>query len=203
LQDLAFDDDAWLERTETRSIGGEEGFTVQERLWARPSLEVLSVLAGDPEGISRAVIPSQATAELNVRTVPGQRVSTVADQLRAYFSERMPAGVDYSLEVDQETGQEPYVTPDGAELEALERAASRSNGSPVSGRMGNAGGGPAELLARMLSAPVLFVGTGLPEDHWHSSDESIEVDMLLRSAATIAHLWAELGELPSPEGGAR
>jgi acetylornithine deacetylase/succinyl-diaminopimelate desuccinylase-like protein len=203
LQDLAFDDDAWLERTETRSIQGEEGFSVKERLWARPSLEVLSLLAGDPEGIARAVIPSQATAELNIRTVPSQQVSAVGDQIRAYFSEKMPAGVDYTLQVAEESGQEPYVTPDGEELRALERAASLSNGSPVSGRMGNAGGGPAELLARMLAAPVLFVGTGLPEDHWHSSDESIEVDMLLRSAKTIAHLWAELGGPQPAEGGPR
>jgi acetylornithine deacetylase/succinyl-diaminopimelate desuccinylase-like protein len=206
LQALSFDDDEWLERTETRSIGGEEGFSVKERLWARPALEILSVLAGDPEGIPRAVIPSQATAELNIRTVPSQRVSVVADQIRAYFSEKMPPGVDYTLQVAVESGQEPYVTPRGEELEALERAASRSNGAPVSGRMGNAGGGPAELLARMLGAPVLFVGTGLPEDHWHSSDESIEVDMLLRSGATIAHLWTELGELrkpPSPDGDPR
>jgi acetylornithine deacetylase/succinyl-diaminopimelate desuccinylase-like protein len=203
LRDVAFDHDTWLEKTETRSIRGEEGYSGVERLWARPSLEVLSVLAGDPEGIARAVIPSQATAELNIRTVPRQRVSTVADQIRAYFSEVMPDGVEYSVQVAEESGQEPYVTPDGEELKALERAATRSHGSQVSGRMGNAGGGPAELLGRMLTAPVLFVGTGLPEDHWHSSDESIDVDMLLRSAATIAHLWTELGELPPPGRGPR
>ncbi|WP_212638231.1 hypothetical protein [Agreia sp. VKM Ac-1783] len=40
------------------------------------------------------------------------------------------------------------------------------------------------------------MGTGLPEDHWHSSDESIDVDMLLSGAATIAHLWTELGDVP-------
>ncbi|WP_108250010.1 M20/M25/M40 family metallo-hydrolase [Planctomonas deserti] len=203
LAALTFDDETWIERTETRSISGEEGYTSTERLWARPSLEVLSVLAGDPEGIPRAVIPSQAKAEFNIRTVPGQRVAAVAEQIRAYFAEAMPDGVDYTLEVAEESGQEPYVTPDGEELQALERAATRSHGGPVSGRMGNAGGGPAELLGRVLEAPVIFVGTGLPEDHWHASDESIEVDMLLRSAVTIAHLWSELGELPPAEDGAR
>ncbi len=199
LRDLAFDDDTWLERTETRSMGGEEGFSPKERLWARPSLEILSLLAGDPEGIARAVIPSEATAELNIRTVPGQRVAVVAEQLRTFFSASMPAGVDYTLQVDEETGQEPYVTPEGEAVAALERAAALGNGADVAGRMGNAGGGPAELLGRVLDAPVLFVGTGLPEDHWHSSDESVDVDMLLRGAATIAHLWTELGDLSAGE----
>jgi hypothetical protein len=37
------------------------------------------------------------------------------------------------------------------------------------GRMGNAGSGPADLLVT-LHAPVLFFGTGLPEDRWHEGD---------------------------------
>lgn len=195
LRTLAFDDDTWLERTETRSMRGEESYSPTERLWARPSLEMLSLLAGDPEGIARAVIPSEATAELNIRTVPSQKVAVVAGQLKAFFSERMPDEVEYTLQVDEETGQEPYVTPDGDLVAALERAVACGTGSDIAGRMGNAGGGPAELLARTLGALVLFLGTGLPEDHWHSSDESIDVDMLLAGAATITHLWTEIGEL--------
>jgi acetylornithine deacetylase/succinyl-diaminopimelate desuccinylase-like protein len=195
LDDLAFSDEVWVERTETRSMTGEHGYSPKERLWARPSLEILSLLAGDPEGVARAVIPSLATVELNIRTVPHQTVAAVADQLRAFFAEHMPDTVEYDLTIDEETGQEPYVTPEGEALEALERAAARGHGDPVSGRMGNAGGGPAELLGRVLDAPVIFVGTGLPEDHWHASDESADVDMLLDGAATIAHLWSELGAL--------
>ncbi|WP_367651883.1 hypothetical protein [Curtobacterium sp. MCPF17_052] len=41
---------------------------------------------------------------------------------------------------------------------------------------------------------MLFIGTGLPEDHWHSSDESIEVQMLLDGAASIAFLLEELAD---------
>lgn len=192
LADLDFDEDVWLERTQTRSDTGEAGFTVKERLWARPTLEILSLLAGDPEGVARAVIPAHASATVNVRTVLGQRVHVVAEQLRAFFAERMPTGVAYELTVDEETGQEPYLTPDGPGLRALVRAMELGHGTETAGRMGNAGGGPAELLGRVLDAPVIFLGTGLPEDHWHSSDESIDVNMLLQGAASIAHLWDEI-----------
>ncbi|PZE75695.1 M20/M25/M40 family metallo-hydrolase [Curtobacterium sp. MCBD17_019] len=199
LEDLSFDTDVWLERTETRSVTGERGFTVEERLWARPSLEILSVLAGDPTGVSRAVIPSQATAELSIRTVPGQHVHTVAEQVRAFFDEHIPDSVVYELSIPEESGQDPYVTPSGPALDALDRAMARGHGTPTAGRMGNAGGGPAELLGRELDVPVLFVGTGLPEDHWHSSDESIDLEMLVAGAASIAHLWTELGASIEPE----
>lgn len=193
LAALTFDESDWDERTEIAHLSGETGFTAEERLWARPSLEILSLLAGDPTGIARAVIPAKAAADVNIRTVPGQRVADVAEQLRQFFEGHMPDNVSYSLTVDESTGQEPYTTPEGKALDALQRAMARGHGRVRAGRMGNAGGGPAELMASTLHAPVLFVGTGLPEDHWHASDESVSIDTLLQGAASIAYFWTELG----------
>lgn len=178
---------------------GEPGYTVPERLWARPAIEVISLLAGDPDGLERSVIPREATASLSMRTVPDQRLPVVADQLRAFVADVMPEGATYELTVDERIGQEPYVSPHGPVLDALERALAQGYGRPVQGRMGNAGGGPADLLTQRFGAPVYFLGTGLPEDHWHASDESIDLTMLHQGAATIAHLWRELGS-PSGQG---
>lgn len=196
---LPLDLRTWIDRTETRAVAGEEGYTIPERLWARPTIEVISLLAGDPEGLERSVIPREATASLSIRTVPDQRLPVVADQLRAFFSHTIPAGTDFELTVDEDIGQEPYTSPSGPVLEALERALTLGYGMPVSGRMGNAGGGPAEWLSRELDVPVYFLGTGLPEDHWHASDESVDMGMLLHGAATIAHLWREIGALRGEE----
>lgn len=192
LGELPFDEDVWLERTETRAVTGEAGYTVPERLWVRPAIEVISLLAGDPTGIERSVIPREATASLSIRTVPDQSNHDVADRLREYVAAAMPTGAAYELTVDERIAQEPYTAPRGAMLDALELALARGYGTEVRGRMGNAGGGPAELLSRELDAPVSFLGTGLPEDHWHASDESVDVRMLLQGAATIAHLWQEI-----------
>ena len=46
----------------------------------------------------------------------------------------------------------------------------------------------------MLGAPVVFFGTGLVEDRWHDSDESIAVDVLHAGAATMACFWEELAK---------
>lgn len=107
----------------------------------------------------------------------------------------MPEGVEYELTIPEASGQDPYVTPDGPALDALVRAMEQGHAAETAGRMGNAGGGPAALLAETFRAPVVFIGTGLPEDHWHSSDESVDVRMLLDGAASIAHLWNELAHL--------
>jgi len=62
------------------------------------------------------------------------------------------------------------------------------------GEMGDAGGSPASPLHDTLGVPILFFGTGLPENHWHDSDESVRIDVLLAGAATLASFWQRLAE---------
>ncbi|PWR06756.1 peptidase M20 [Micromonospora acroterricola] len=192
---LPFSEEDWLARSETRGIGGEDGYTVLERLWARPAAEVITVVAGDPEGVSRGAVPAEARAEISIRTVPDQKIADVAEQLRRWVAQTIDDTVEYDLTISEETAQEPYRTPgDFPGLDALAAAMEEGFGQ-APGRMGNAGGGPAELLTRTLGAPVLFFGTGLPSDRWHDSDERVSVDVLLNGAATLAHLWPRLARL--------
>jgi acetylornithine deacetylase/succinyl-diaminopimelate desuccinylase-like protein len=192
LAELPYSDEDWQARAHTRTVVGEVGYTVPERLYLRPAVEVLSIVGGDPVGPSRGAIPSVATATLTIRTVPDQRIAQVAEQLRAWVESELSDAVDYDLTVMEESGQEPYMSPeDLPALEVLHRAMSTAWGKPA-GRMRNAGGAPASLLVETVGAPLVFFGTGLPEDNWHDSDESASIDMLLAGAATLAHFWTGL-----------
>jgi acetylornithine deacetylase/succinyl-diaminopimelate desuccinylase-like protein len=193
LADLPFDPEDWLERSHTRSITGEDGYSVLERLWERPALEVIALAAGDPVGVPRAAVPSMASALLSIRTVAGQKVSVVAEQVRRWVDETISEGYGYELSLDTETAQEFYRTPESPLVDALSAAMAKGFQAPEVGRMGNAGGGPADLLFSALKVPVVFFGTGLVEDNWHDSDESVRVDILEAGAATLAFLWEELG----------
>jgi acetylornithine deacetylase/succinyl-diaminopimelate desuccinylase-like protein len=193
LAALPFDPQDWLDRSHTRSIGGEEGFTVLERIWERPAMEVIAMAAGDPIGVARAAVPSMASADLSIRTVSGQKAHAVADQLRQWIAETISDRFGYELSLETETAQEPYRTPDGAFVDALAAAMAKGFGVREVGRMGNAGGGPASLISSALDVPVVFFGTGLVEDNWHDSDESVSIDILKSGAATLAFLWDELG----------
>jgi acetylornithine deacetylase/succinyl-diaminopimelate desuccinylase-like protein len=192
---LPYSDEDWLTRSEAGAITGEEGFTVLERLWLRPAVEVTAMIAGDPLGVSRAAVPAVASADLSFRTVPGQRVEKVAEQLQRWVAATVGNAFRHTLTLDIETAQEPYRTPEHPAVEALERAMAVGFKAANVGRMGNAGGGPAELLSRILQAPVVFFGTGLVEDHWHDSDESASVDVLLNGTVTLACLWDRLAEM--------
>lgn len=195
LADLPFSEEDWLARSESGAVTGEEGYTPLERLWLRPAVEVTSIIAGDPIGLQRAAVPAVATANLSFRTVPGQRVEKVAELLGQWVEATIGGAFRHSFAPDIETAQEPYRTPDHPAVAALERAMARGFRADVVGRMGNAGGGPAELLSGSLDAPVLFFGTGLVEDHWHDSDESVSLDVLANGAVTLACFWDELATM--------
>lgn len=192
LARLPFTDEDWLERSKMGSVTGEAGYTVPERLWLRPAVEITAMIAGDPAGISSAAVPSVASVDLSLRTVQGQRVEKVAEQLRQWVQDTVGDNYRHTLSVDLATAQEPYWTPDHPAVPALERAMAAGFRSSEVGRMGNAGGGPATLLGRSLNAPVVFFGTGLVEDHWHDSDESANLEVLVNGAVTLACFWKEL-----------
>jgi acetylornithine deacetylase/succinyl-diaminopimelate desuccinylase-like protein len=192
LAALPYSDADWLERSLTRSVGGEAGYTVLERLWTRPAIEVTSMIAGDPIGPSRASVPSVATADLSIRYVCDQTGAEIAEQLRLWLAGTVSDRFDHRLTVSPETAQDPYRTPEGLPaVVALADAMEEGFGRPA-GRMGNAGGGPAVWLTEKVGAPVVYFGTGLPEDHWHDSNERVSIDVLLAGAATLAAFWDRL-----------
>lgn len=201
LAALPFSETDWLARSETRSISREAGYSVLEQLWTRPAVEAISVVAGDAVGLSRAILPAVATADLSIRTVPNQTVAGVIAQLRQWVAENLSPDVGHHLTATEETGVDPYQTPpDHPAVLALAAAMEDGFGTPA-GRMGNAGGGPAKWLGDAVGAPILFFGTGLPEDRWHGSDERASVEVLRKGAATLAHLWPRLTGINCSTGG--
>lgn len=188
---LGIDPAAWVELTETGRDHGDPGWTVPERLWARPAIEVISITGGDTDGLPRAVIPATATAQLSIRLAGDQDPQEVAGHVERWVAQRL-RGIRHELEFDHPTAEAPYRTPDHPAVEALARAMAVGFDTDRVGRMGNGGGGPADLLARRTGAPVLFFGTGLPDDRWHAPDEHVRLDVLERGAVTLAELWRNL-----------
>jgi acetylornithine deacetylase/succinyl-diaminopimelate desuccinylase-like protein len=192
LAELPWDEEAWTARTRTRSVGGERGWTPVERLYLRPAAEVTTITGGDLSDPTRGVLPSLVTASVQLSLVPDQDPAEVGEQLRRWVTDRISDTVAWQLTVAGDAAQPAYATPpDLPALELLAGAMSQAFGRDA-GWMGNSGSGPAALLAERAGAPVVFFGTGLPEDRWHDSDESVRVDVLLAGAATVALFWPAL-----------
>jgi acetylornithine deacetylase/succinyl-diaminopimelate desuccinylase-like protein len=191
LAALPFDTDDWLRRTGCFALAGEEGWSAPERMWWRPAAEVTMLHGGEPDGPARAVTPAVARADIGLRLVPDQRVEDAVEQLRRWVADQVRPGFKHTFS-SPPINEDPYTTPsDLPALAALERAVGRAQAQPVI-RIGNGGSGPAARLARALDAPVVFYGTGLPEDRWHDADERTELRALRQGVETLAYLYAEL-----------
>src|SRR5207302_6092186 len=70
---LPFDEQAFLHsEVGATALIGEAEFSVLERVWARPTLEVHGIAGGFTAAGSKTVIPAKATAKVSFRLVPSQ-----------------------------------------------------------------------------------------------------------------------------------
>ena len=188
---LPFDEQVWLGNARSTVAHGERGFSTLERVWARPTAEVNGIWGGHTGAGSKSIVPSEAHVKLSFRLVPGQEPRAVAEALRAWLDERVPAGLTYAVEFEGD-GVRPCLTPlDAPALQSVLRALGRAFEAEVLATR-EGGSGPEADLADELGAPVVFLGVSLPDDGWHAPNEKVDVDQLLKGAEAAAHLWADL-----------
>src|SRR6516225_10714198 len=82
-----------------RVLVGEKGFSVLERLWARPTLEVHGIRGGFTAEGAKTVIPARAVAKISTRLVADQRIDEATGQLRAAIERACPKGVKAEFKV--------------------------------------------------------------------------------------------------------
>ncbi len=190
---LPFDEAALCLDLGVDSLPGEEGFSVLERVWARPTLDVNGLVAGYTGEGAKTVIPAEARAKVSCRLVPDQDPEEIADLLEAWLRERTPPGC--RVEVRRLHGARPVLVPvRGRFMDAARNALARGFGAkPVLIREG--GSIPVvETFQRLLGVPVLLLGFGRPDDRAHGPDERFHIADLWTGMRTSAWLWHLLGE---------
>lgn len=172
------------------ALPGEEGHTPLERIGVRPTAEVVGIHGGYGGPGIKTIVPARATLKVALRLVPDQRPDEVDAAFRAWLDAHLPAGVRAT--VTPEGGVAPARTPvDHPAVGALARAIERVWGAPpLWTREG--GSGPEEALGRVLEAPVLFLGVGLPDDRIHAPNERMVMDQFWRGLLAAGELLVEL-----------
>ena len=192
LAALPFDEAEWMGQAGVRRLEGEAGRSVLERVWTRPTCDVVGLSSGYAgEGI-KTIVPATGRLKVSFRLVPDQSTEKVAAAFRHWLDERIPDGVD--VQVRQEgSGVGPALTPvDHSAVQALCRVIERVWGTPpLFTRTG--GSGPEEALGRVLEAPVVYLGVGLPDDRIHAPNERMVMDQFWKGLLAAGELWHELG----------
>ena len=188
---LPFDEEDWKRKAGVERLEGEAGRTTLERVWTRPTCEVVGITTGYGGEGMKTIVPAHGNLKVTFRLVADQDPEKVAASFRRWVAEQVPKGVQ--VEVTQVGGVAPALTPAGhPAVAALCRAVERVWGqAPLFTREG--GSGPEEALGRVLGAPVLYLGVGLPDDRYHAPNERMVMDQFWKGLLAAAELWQELG----------
>ena len=191
---VPFDEAEFAEDLSLTATPGEAGYTVLERLWARPTLDVNGVGGGFQGAGAKTVIPAEAMAKISCRLVPDQRPDEIFEKLRAYLLDLAPPGL--TAEVENLHGGEPALTPlESPAVKAAARALREVyKQEPIFARTG--GTIPVvSTFQKELGADVVLIGLGLESDRAHSPNESFDLVNYYRGIETSAALLVALGTL--------
>jgi acetylornithine deacetylase/succinyl-diaminopimelate desuccinylase-like protein len=191
---LPFDEEHYRQ-TEVGSsrLTGEPGFSVLERTWARPSLDVHGMLGGFTGAGAKTVIPAKAVAKISMRLVPDMMPDKIFAQYKSYVESLTPAGI--ALDVRLIHSGEPIVIGiDNPYIQAATRALKqvwkkdtvfvRSGGSvPIVGD-----------FERHLKIPTVMMGFGLPDDNLHAPNEKFHLANFYRGIESVIGFFEELGK---------
>ena len=192
MRALPFDEPGFMREVGVTSLGGEQGYTTLEKLWTRPTCEVNGLLSGYTGEGAKTVLPAKAMAKVSCRLVPGQSPPEIGRLMEAHVARVAPSGV--RVTVEELHGGRPWRADlAGPLFDAARTALTAAFGTePVV--VGEGGSIPVVGdFARILKAPVLLMGFGLPGENAHAPNEWMSVENFDRGMRAAAVLLETLG----------
>ena len=191
IRSLPFDDEHFRAETGSPELFGEKGYSTLERVWMRPTCEVNGLLSGYTGEGAKTVLPAVAMAKVSCRLVPDQTPAEIERLMGEHVARVAPPGV--RVTVTHLHGGAPWRAElDGPLFDAARRAlATAFDREPVI--TGEGGSIPVVGdFQRILGAPVLLVGFGLPGENAHAPNEWMSEENYFKGMRAMAALWEEM-----------
>jgi acetylornithine deacetylase/succinyl-diaminopimelate desuccinylase-like protein len=190
MKTLPHDDAVLMKEVSVGALGGEKGYTTLEKLWTRPTCEVNGLLSGYTGEGAKTVLPCKAMAKVSCRLVPDQDPREIEKLMKAHVAKVAPAGVK-AVVTALHGGQPWRADVDGPIFEAAKRALKKSFATDAV-VVGEGGSIPVVSdFQKMLGAPVLLVGFGLPGENAHAPNEWMSEENFRIGMRAMAALWDE------------
>jgi acetylornithine deacetylase/succinyl-diaminopimelate desuccinylase-like protein len=189
---LPFSEGDYLKEVGSRELTGEPGFSVLERLWVRPTMDVHGMPGGFVGAGAKTVIPAKATAKISFRLVPDMEPQAIFELYKGFVEKLTPPGVRVEVRLIHQgdpivmsTGN-PYVKAATRALQQVwerETVFIRSGGSvPIVGD-----------FERFLKIPTVMMGFGLPDDNLHAPNEKFCIGNFYKGIESVIGFLEEVG----------
>ncbi|HET9743193.1 MAG TPA: dipeptidase [Terriglobales bacterium] len=190
---LPFDEEEYRKNeVGSTELTGEPGYSVAERTWARPSLDVHGMPGGFVGAGAKTVIPARAAAKISMRLVPDQRPDEIYKLFTKYVESIVPRGIQISIK--QWSGADPMVIPTDNPYVRAAKNAMRDVFAKDTVFIRSGGSIPVVAdFAKHLSIPSVMMGFGLPDDNLHAPNEKFHIPNFYRGIESIIRFFQKLG----------
>jgi acetylornithine deacetylase/succinyl-diaminopimelate desuccinylase-like protein len=177
-----------LAETGAPALWGEAGYSVAERVGVRPTLDIHGIQGGFIGTGQKTVIPAAVTAKVSMRLVPDQDSTEIAQLFTEHIHRLTPETMEVLVTTLAEA-ESAVVDMSAPAIEAAAEAYERGFGArPVYLREG--GTLPVvSMVGKILNAPVVMMGFGLPDDNLHAPNEKFHLPNFYRGIETAIHYY--------------
>jgi acetylornithine deacetylase/succinyl-diaminopimelate desuccinylase-like protein len=190
---LPFDEEEYRKHeVGSTALTGETMFSVLERTWARPTMDVHGMPGGFIGVGAKTVIPAKATAKISFRLVPGMKPDETFAKYEQFVADICPQGTQVKATLIH-SGEPIVVSTDNAYVRAATKAMAKVfNKETVFVR----GGGSIPIVGdfvRQLGTPTVLMGFGLPDDNLHAPNEKFHLANFHRGIESIVRFLDGVG----------
>ncbi len=188
---LPFDEEEYREsEVGSSALTGEPGYSVLERTWSRPTVDVHGMPGGFIGAGAKTVIPARAVAKVSLRLVPDMTPADTFAKLKSYVEKIVPKGCTVEVRMIH-SGEPIVVSTDNIFIAKATEAMKTVFGKKT---VFVRGGGSIPIVGdfvRELGIPAVLMGFGLPDDNLHAPNEKFNLANFHRGIESIVR-WMEL-----------
>jgi acetylornithine deacetylase/succinyl-diaminopimelate desuccinylase-like protein len=194
IADIPFDSHEYQEKVGVTALLAEPGYTSQEYLAARPTLEINGIWGGfQGEGV-KTVLPAEAHAKITCRLVVDQNPATIVKLIAKHVEKHTPPGVQVTVRPLPGTAQPYLISADHwgnrAAADVLEELYGKA---PYHERTG--GSIPVcELFLTHLGAYTVCFAFGLEDEQIHAPNEFYRLSSFRRGPIAYCKMLHRLAQ---------
>ena len=191
---IPFDSAAYLGSLGALDGAGEQGWTLLERNWLRPTLELNGIWGGYAGPGTKTVIPAEAHAKISCRLVPRQDPLAILDRIEAHLRRECPPAVTLAVARAEGVSLPFAIAPDHPGVRPAMRVLRELYGGDVLPvRMGATipiGG----IFQQRLGLDTVFFSFATVDEDYHAPNEFFRLDRLRDGIAAWVRYLDLLGE---------
>ncbi|MBT1159239.1 M20/M25/M40 family metallo-hydrolase [Aminobacter anthyllidis] len=192
-QRLPFDDKGFLGDIGLSIPAGENGRSVLEQVWARPSCEIHGIIGGYTEEGFKTVIPAKAQSKISFRLVAGQDPQKIREAFHAHVRARIPA--DCSVEFIDHGASAATVMPIDGDFLTKALSALTEEWQREAAVAGSGGSIPiVSAFKEKLGMDSLLIGFARFDNRIHSPNEKYDLTSFRKGIRSWARILAAFAE---------